>query len=698
VSSSRDDESQTSSIPTVKQTPPDSAAATLPGQPDTVRESNVKPAVAVVDAISLGEAATIAPSTIPLAEAATAILGDRISQLNKDQDSPLTPSGHTQLPREIDGRRYRVGERIGQGGMGEVLSAYDQHIGREVAVKRMRSELASGDALSRFIREARVQGRLDHPAVVPVHDLAVDAAGRPFFVMKRLAGTTMTDVLSSAACAPDPIAIRRRLWRAFVDVCLAVEYAHQKRIVHRDLKPANIMLGDFGEVYVLDWGVARAVGAAVVEPMRASRKNLVSVHPLAAASADGDSNDLSLDDGETRLGTILGTPGYMAPEQIDGDAVGPSADIYALGSILFEISAGRSLHPRGAAAIASTATGTDARPSRIVPESPPELDAICARAVALRPQDRYSSARDLGDAVQAFLDGDRDLETRRKLAAEHIASARAALASGTDQQARRTAMRAAGRALALDPTAREAADLVTRLMLEPPTEVPQEVEQRIDEIDTETARAQGRIAAQSLLGYLGFLPILLWTGIRNWAVVAAFVSVALASAFQIWTLTRKHRISTGGIYFNVCINAVLIALVSRMCGPFFVAPTLVATTLVAYAAHPRFGRIFIVSAILAAAIFVPWGLEAIGVLEPTYRFMSGALVLTSPVITFRALPIQIAFAISLLALLGVVAVLCRMMAERQRSAARTLEIAAWHMRQLVPQSDERDATSAKTKR
>ncbi len=685
---------------------------TLPGAPDTLSDPVTIPVpalaqgavVALAEAASFGEAATILPGSgvvtaaAPrpvgnLAEAQTAIaLG-----LNSDAD-PATASSRLIAHSNV-GSRYRVGARIGQGGMGEVVSAFDEQIGREVAVKRIRPELASGDALARFVREARVQGRLEHPAVVPVHDLAVDAAGRPFFVMKRLSGTTMSDVLTSAAAVPDPRAIRRRLWRAFVDVCLAIEFAHQKRIVHRDIKPANIMLGDFGEVYVLDWGVARAVGAPLAEPFRPSQHNLAepshaAPHPLAAATP-GASNDLALDSGETRLGTILGTPGYMAPEQLDGEAVGPAADIYALGCILFEISAGRTLHPRGHAAIASTATDADAAPSRVLPDSPPELDAICCRAVALDPQQRFASARELGDAVQAFLDGDRDLETRRKLAAEHVAQARAALASGDDQEARRTAMRAAGRALALDPTARAAADLVTHLMLEPPTEVPAEVEARIDEIDTETARAQGRIAAQSLFGYLAFLPILLWTGVHNWVIVAAFLSVAVASAVQIWTLTRQHRISTAGIYFNVCINAVLIGLVSRICGPFFVAPTLVATTLMAYAAHPRFGRIFVVSAILASSIFVPWGLELVGVLEPTYRFMSGALVLTSPVIAFRALPIQIAFAISLIALLGVVAVLSRMMAERQRAAARKLEIAAWHMRQLVPHPESPSSSALK---
>ncbi len=691
---------------------------TLPGAPDTFADPVINPAPALAHGAqpaSFGDAATMLPGSgvvtaaAPrpignLAEAQTAIALEPRSERSlvrsnsgpNSENDPAAASSQLVAHGNV-GSRYRVGARIGQGGMGEVVSAFDEQIGREVAVKRIRPELASGDALARFVREARVQGRLEHPAVVPVHDLAIDASGRPFFVMKRLSGTTMSDVLASAAAVPDPSAIRRRLWRAFVDVCLAIEFAHQKRIVHRDIKPANIMLGDFGEVYVLDWGVARAVGAPLAEPFRPSQHNLADApqpapHPLAA-STPGALNDLALDSGETRAGTVLGTPGYMAPEQLDGEAVGPAADIYALGCILFEISAGRTLHPRGHAAIASTATGADAAPSRVLPDSPPELDAICRRAVALDPQQRFASARELGDAVQAFLDGDRDLETRRKLAAEHVAHARAALAAGNDQEARRTAMRAAGRALALDPTARAAADLVTHLMLEPPTEVPAEVEARIDEIDTETARAQGRIAALSLFGYLAFLPILLWTGVRNWAIVAAFLTVAVASAVQIWTLTRQHRISTAGIYFNVCINAVLIGLVSRICGPFFVAPTLVATTLMAYAAHPRFGRIFVVSAILASSIFVPWGLELIGVLEPTYRFMSGALVLTSPVIAFRALPIQIAFAVSLIALLGVVAVLSRMMADRQRAAARKLEIAAWHMRQLVPHP-ESDATSS----
>src|SRR5512139_3329711 len=132
----------------------------------------------------------------------------------------------------LDGSRYTMGQQIGEGGMGEVLLALDERIGREVAVKRTRAANPSGEELSRFVREARVQGRLEHPAVVPVHDLAVDGNGRPFFVMKRLTGEPMSDVLQRlrAGDEPDEAATRRRLLRAFAEVCLAVEFAHSRGI------------------------------------------------------------------------------------------------------------------------------------------------------------------------------------------------------------------------------------------------------------------------------------------------------------------------------------------------------------------------------------------------------------------------------------------------------------------------------------
>jgi serine/threonine-protein kinase len=571
-----------------------------------------------------------------------------------------------------DSSRYSVGALLGQGGMGEVLLATDEQIGREVAVKRIRAANPSSEELSRFVREARVQGRLEHPAVVPVHDLGVDREGRPYFVMKRLSGTDMGELLKRLASSaePDEADRRRLLLRAFVDVCLAVEFAHSRGIVHRDLKPANIMLGDFGEVYVLDWGVSRAI----TDDDRA---------PAAPPSAASSAQDLALDTGDTRVGTLLGTPPYMAPEQLAGDRAGPAADTYALGCILHEIAAGEQLHAR-TRAVGEAFLPIDARPSRKRPDSPPELDAICDRATRVDPAERYPSARALGNAVQAFLDGDRDLEVRRELARHHLNEAREALARGEGEQHRRDAMRAAGRALALDPTATEAADLVTHLMLTPPRAVPEEVEHRLDAIDTETARSQGRLAAASMLGYLAFVPLLLWTGVRDVLPVLAFTGLALLSGLQVYGLTRRPGISAARIYLSACINAVLIALVCRMVGPFIIAPTLVMTTLMAYAAHARFGRIPIVAAILTASVAVPWALEGAGVLPETYRFVGGDLVLSSDIVRFTAAPVQLAFAALLVALVAVVAVLSRTIARRQREVTRRLELQAWHLRQILP--------------
>ena len=380
----------------------------------------------------------------------------------------------------------------------------------------------------------------------------------------------------------------------------------------------------------------------------------------------------------------------MAPEQLVGERAGPAADIYALGCILYEIVSGAVLH-QTRRSLATATTPVDARPSRLRPETPPELDAICELATHVDPTSRSVSARALGDAVQAFLDGDRDVAVRKQLARDHLDVARGALARGDNEDSRKLAMREAGRALALDPTAGEAAELVTHLMLRPPRAVPVEVEAAVARLDTEMAREQGRLSALSLIGYLAFIPLLLWTGVRDATVVVAFAAVTIASGVQVLILTRRHQISAAPIYVNACVNAVLIGLICRIVGPFIIAPTLVLTTLMAYAAHPRLGRIWVIALILAAGVVVPWGLELAGVVESTYRFVDGAIVLGSPVITFRSAPVQIAFALLLVALIAVVAVLSREMAKRRREASHSVELQAWHLRQLVPSPTAPDA-------
>jgi serine/threonine-protein kinase len=628
------------------------------GTNDTVRQEPPVPAEAAPTVAAPSGAGPAMDATIA---AGSANVGSTTRPLGK------RTAGGAELT-VLDHGRYTLGSLIGQGGMGEVVLAFDEQIGREVAVKRIRADAPSAEELSRFVREARVQGRLQHPAVVPVHDLAFDKDGKPYFVMKRLSGTTLGELIAKLRTETDAeaLATRRRLLHAFADVCLAIEFAHSSGIIHRDLKPANIMLGDFGEVYVLDWGIARAV-----------------TEPDETGAPTSKELDLRLDSGETRAGTILGTPAYMAPEQLAGERAGPSADIYALGCMLYEIACGEVLHA-GRRSVTQILSPLEARPSKVRPDSPPELDAICERATRLVPDERFRSARAIGDAVQAFLDGDRDIAVRRELAQHHIGAARAALQRGDGDDGRREAMRAAGRALALDPTAAEAADLVTRLMLEPPKETPAEVEKEIGRIDHANARTQGRLAAYSMIGYLAFVPLLLWTGVRSYTFVAAFAALAAASGAQVFMLTYRDHISRGPIYLNACINAVLIGLVCRMVGPFIIAPTLVTTTLIAYAAHPALGSIRVVALILSSGVAIPWALEALGMLDATYRFVDGELVLASPVLTFTAVPVQIAFAAMLLGLVSIVALLTRGMALRQRQATRSLELQAWHLRQILP--------------
>ncbi|HET9991223.1 MAG TPA: serine/threonine-protein kinase [Kofleriaceae bacterium] len=222
------------------------------------------------DATADGDAkGTLAPSNVSTA----------------DLSNSIVPSWGTSTYASLPDPGYQIGELIGRGGMGEVVVAQDQRIGREVAVKRIRAQTPSHDAVERFLREARIQARLDHPAIVPVYELGTDAAGLPYFTMKRLTGVTLGKRLADKA----PI---QPLLRAFVDVCLAIQLAHTRGVVHRDLKPSNIMLGDYGEVYVLDWGVARVI---------ADRSR--STHPMQAI----DSHD-AVEDGTT-AGAILVTPG-----------------------------------------------------------------------------------------------------------------------------------------------------------------------------------------------------------------------------------------------------------------------------------------------------------------------------------------------------------------------------------------------------
>jgi hypothetical protein len=560
--------------------------------------------------------------------------------------------------------RYKLAERIGRGGMGEVLSARDDQIGRSVAVKRMRGNAPTPQSVARFLREARIQGRLEHPAVVPVHELSRDDDGQPFFVMKQLAGVTLLEVIGRLGIGDAETRKqfpRQRLLRAFVDVCLAIEFAHTRGIVHRDLKPANIVLGEFGEVYVLDWGVAH-----VADDERPSF------------------SDIDTLDDSTLSGAMLGTPGYMAPEQIRADpALDGRADVYALGSILFEILALQPLHARGLAALASTAAGVEARVSVRAPDKdvPPELDALCVAATAVERDDRIATARQLGDAVQRFLDGDRDVALRRELARAEIATARAALERGNGAAERKLAIRAAARALALDPAGREPAELVGRLMLEPPAEVPAEIEDELDAMDFEAVYAARKLVSYAALAYVVFLPFIYWTGMRDVWLFLAIGGLATTAAIVGLSTSRARLIPAA--YFATTAHCAIVAIVSWAYTPFLAAPGLAVITTMSIAPHPRIAYAPALVVVMAVAVLGPLALAVIGTVRDTTAFVGDSLILHTAAPTLDPTGMVVGLSLFVVVLLVLAALLSRSLTNERRAVQRTLQIQSWHLRQLV---------------
>ncbi len=325
--------------------------------------------------------------------------------------APATALVRRMLPVEFRGdRKYEIGRVVAHGGMGAILDARELTTGRTVAVKVMLESGQETDLL-RFIQEAQITARLEHPNIVPVHELGVDEHEQVFYTMKFVRGVTLKKVLALLA---DGVPEMREkyplpaLLTIFQKVCDAIAFAHSHRVIHRDLKPENIMLGEYGEVLVMDWGLAKILGepqtAAAEAIDTALRLQLEAAAPDAATSTGT----------HTLAGTIMGTPAYMPPEQARGeiDRLDERSDLYALGAILFEL-----LHLR------PLVTGRDAmdivkkvRRSELEwtpaagqsaicnPQSaiPPGLLAVCRKALALDQSARYASVRELQAEIAAF--------------------------------------------------------------------------------------------------------------------------------------------------------------------------------------------------------------------------------------------------------------------------------------------------------
>jgi serine/threonine protein kinase/Tfp pilus assembly protein PilF len=299
------------------------------------------------------------------------------------------------------GMRYRALHFHAKGGLGEVWVAHDEEFQRPVALKRIREEYADdAESRRRFLREAEVTGRLEHPGIVPAYGLTRDAQGRPYYAMRLIRGGTLKDAIQrfhqADQAGRDPgersLALRQLLGR-FIAVCQAVAYAHSRGIVHRDLKPSNVMLGEkYGETLLVDWGLAKVVGRSESDRVSAEEGTL---RPRSGGGED------------TRTGQAVGTLAYMSPEQAAGrwDVVGPASDSYSLGATLYHLLTGRAPFGAGLSGeiVLQVQRGEFPRPRQVNPAVHRALEAVCLKAMALRPADRYSTALELAADVEHWL-------------------------------------------------------------------------------------------------------------------------------------------------------------------------------------------------------------------------------------------------------------------------------------------------------
>jgi serine/threonine protein kinase len=324
---------------------------------------------------------------------------------------PGVTSASTLLEQQQLQTRYQISNEIGRGGMGVILRVVDRTLNRPVAMKVILKEKNETHRL-RFIEEAQITGQLEHPGIVPVHDIGIDPRGNLFFTMKLVNGVSLAEVFrllrtGDLAAARDYTLIR--LLGILVDMSHAVAFAHHRGVIHRDLKPDNVMVGRYGEVQVMDWGLAKVVehrntpdaGGPPQAPM--SVPTAVDREPPIASSRD--------DAMKTLFGTIVGTPAYMPPEQASGDpsAISYSSDIYSLGAVLYEV---LTLTPpaRGdstADIVACVLSGDIDAPDRRAPARsiPGELSAIAMKALRTDPQRRYSSVEEFRADIELFLEG-----------------------------------------------------------------------------------------------------------------------------------------------------------------------------------------------------------------------------------------------------------------------------------------------------
>jgi len=598
----------------------------------------------------------------------------------------VSTQGLGEQPTSIGGntfeRRYTPGAQLGLGGMGEVRLYTDRRVGREVAMKVLLPRAAKSKRLrERFLFEARVQGQLEHPSIVPVYDIGERPDGSTFFTMKRVNGVTLQEVLNDlrqGSKTTERVFTRRRLLLAFQSLCQAVELAHQRGVVHRDLKPANIIFGEFGEVSLLDWGVAKLAHDPEVSPLPAAAAALEEAHAATA------------------IGEVLGTPGYMSPEQATGEAgITAQSDVFSLGAILFELLTLKKLIPRNGDPVEDTILRRyDARATELFPEREiaPALGELCVQATQHDPAQRTRTARDMYELIERTLEGEGEEKRRRTMsrrlsraALTSLVDAEHPLESQTDPtQARAEAMQNVTQALALDPENRSALDTLVKLIAQVPKELSPAAEENLLRVEEAALRDSARRGAIAYLAVAGNLMLAVFLGVTNWAAMTTICALLVLSSVIALVTSRLQRPRPLFAVPVLVLTMAAFSVTAGLFGPFTLSPLLcsVNAAIIAVALDRRLR--WISAALGVLAILGPLFAQSFGLIPALWEVRDGALVILPHVVAFQTLPTVLFLGLVMAGVVVVPVLLVGAERDARAAAERRLALHLHQMTEVLP--------------
>jgi serine/threonine protein kinase len=331
-------------------------------------------------------------------------IGD-LDEIHLTLEEPPASNAASEEEFRNGAKKYQRIEEIARGGMGVIYLVEDQDLNRKLAMKVLEEKNKKGSTvgssssrISRFMEEAQVTAQLDHPSIVPVHDIGFDDSGQLFFTMKLIHGREFAEVIDLVNENESGWTLSRAVG-VLSQAAQAVAYAHDRKVIHRDLKPANLMVGDYGEVFVMDWGLARI-------------RNRQDLHNVQLDRHRQESDQSHSDAMLTMEGTVVGTPAYMSPEQARGEieAIDERSDVYSLGAILYHLISGqppfvgKERKTTAKKILRQVLSGPPRSLMQVAPEAPGPLVAVCERAMARKPEDRYANAAEMAEELQAWME------------------------------------------------------------------------------------------------------------------------------------------------------------------------------------------------------------------------------------------------------------------------------------------------------